>query len=269
MPGVEARARAIRRRRRILRCAAVGIAAAAAGTGAAALASTKSRPVTVAAASGPRPPATPHSSPARSDGSALAVTAQTTLPASTTISAGRPGGAPGGTSSPPVTAVSVGGPSQVAVPGVPGLGSPGPAECSLSSGLSVAAGPHVVSGDHNGFPVVFTNGGGSNCVILGFARVVALGSSGTPPQTAELTPNGTLGGLSPSATIPPIVVLAPGQSASVLVEGTSGASCPSYAGLAVTAPNDDTAREVSLSPPMQSCTQIQTHPVVAGTTGSN
>lgn len=78
-----------------------------------------------------------------------------------------------------------------------------------------------------------------------------------------------MGGLSPAAKANPVIRLAPGQTASALLEGQDvnepdGKPCPSYGTLLVTPPNQTVTVRFTRS--LTIC-QPQIHPVVAGTSG--
>jgi hypothetical protein len=69
---------------------------------------------------------------------------------------------------------------------------------------------------------------------------------------------------------PPVVTLAPGDTASAIVEGTdmpvgTATSCPTYPALLVTPP--DAQQSVTVAVGIEGCSHILVHPVVAGTSG--
>jgi hypothetical protein len=81
---------------------------------------------------------------------------------------------------------------------------------------------------------------------------------------------GYLGGL-PFGNSPAVVELAPGETASALVEGTdvpsgTATSCSRYPALLVTPPDDTESVLVHIG--MPGCSQIEVHPVVPGVTGT-
>lgn len=146
----------------------------------------------------------------------------------------------------------------------------GPADCA-SGQLTVTNAPSQAGAGHSGVVVLFRNRSTATCLLQGYPGVAGLNSAGAQVTQAKRTPSGYLGGLGPGQTAPPVVALAPGQQASALVEGTdvptgSATSCPSLAGLLVTAPN--VHHSVHLSGAPGDCSGLQVHPVVAGTTGS-
>ncbi len=131
---------------------------------------------------------------------------------------------------------------------------------------------------HQDQVIVFTNQSESTCVLSGYPGVAGLDAQGNQPVQAERTPNGYLGGLQSGTTTPPSVSLAPGQTASAIVEGTdnpvgSATSCPSYPTLRVTPPNLTVSVRVTVTglgtnpPGLPGCSPIEVHPVVPGSSG--
>ena len=123
---------------------------------------------------------------------------------------------------------------------------------------------------HAGEVVLFTNTGSSTCTLVGYpgaALVSATGRHGL--LNIARTPQGYLGGLSPSDRVDPVVSLRPGGRASALLEGEdssppSGGPCPRYEALLVTPPNQTVT--IRLDQAFQIC-DPQIHPVVSGTSG--
>jgi hypothetical protein len=123
---------------------------------------------------------------------------------------------------------------------------------------------------HAGEVVLFTNTGPSSCTLVGYpgaALVSATGRHGL--LNIARTPQGYLGGLSPSDKVDPVISLRPGERASALLEGEdssapSGGPCPRYEALLVTPPNQTVT--VRLDQTFQICNP-QIHPVVSGTSG--
>jgi hypothetical protein len=106
--------------------------------------------------------------------------------------------------------------------------------------------------------------------MSGYPGVAGLNSSGQQVVQAVRTLNGFMGGV-PTGVNPPIVTLAPGQSASAMVEGTdvptgTATTCPGYSTLLVTPP--DTRQSTTLAIGLSGCSAIQIHPVVAGSSGT-
>jgi hypothetical protein len=122
---------------------------------------------------------------------------------------------------------------------------------------------------HLAITLLFHNGSGSRCVLFGYPGVALASASGTQVQAAR-TRSGYLGGLSSSATAVPVVRLGPGQTASALMEGddvaSGGGTCPGYASLLVTPPNETSTQHLARS--LTALCSPQIHPVVAGATGS-
>lgn len=160
---------------------------------------------------------------------------------------------PGGTASPaasasvPVTAV---------------------AKCTLAS-LTVAAGSWDASAGQRRVVLVLTNRGAAACMMRGYPGVALLDASSAQVAQARRTPKGYEGGLL-GGQAPPLVSLQPGQSASAIVEALAanpdGTSCAPWAGLLVTAPNDNRSTRVPWD--SDGCAEPQVHPVVPGTEGS-
>jgi len=105
---------------------------------------------------------------------------------------------------------------------------------------------------------------------MGYPGVAALTTQGVQAQQAQRELNGYLGGLENSTTLP-LVVLASGQTASALVEGTDNpvngaSSCPSYPALLVTPPGFTVSTKVSVGG-FPGCSNLEVHPVVPGTSG--
>jgi hypothetical protein len=145
----------------------------------------------------------------------------------------------------------------------------GPGECRIGQ-LDIS----VTSGDagsgHRSRVLVFRNTGGSTCVLQGYPGVAGLDGTGHQVAQAQRTLNGYLGGVRTGN--PPLVRLAPGTAASATVEAlafdaATGASCTPYAGLLVTPP--DETHSVHLGWGSDGCSDLQIHPVVAGTTGQS
>jgi hypothetical protein len=124
---------------------------------------------------------------------------------------------------------------------------------------------------HWGFPLILVNKGSSTCRLVGYPGVAGLDADGSQVTQARRTPSGYLGGLSDPGAAPPTVDLAPGASASALVEGTNvpsgnATSCPVYHGLLVTPPDETHSVRVDVTP--NGCDGLQIHPVVPGEAGS-
>jgi hypothetical protein len=130
-----------------------------------------------------------------------------------------------------------------------------------SKNLTVTAGQSGGAAGHVITPVVFTNTGVAPCTIFGYPGAAAIDGSGSQVAQATRTP-------SPG---PSRLTVAPGASASALVTNTSvpsgsQTSCPTWAGLLVTPPNDTQATKISISVP--GCDGFTVSAVVAGSTGS-
>jgi Protein of unknown function (DUF4232) len=131
----------------------------------------------------------------------------------------------------------------------------------------------------DGQVVLFTNDSDSACLLSGYPGVAGLDADGHLVTQAIRTPSGYMGGIVSGPTTPPIVSLAPGQTASAIVEGTDNplgteTSCPHYPFLLVTPPNLTEQVQVTVSglgsspPGLPGCSNIEVHPVVPGSTGT-
>lgn len=124
---------------------------------------------------------------------------------------------------------------------------------------------------HSAVVILFKNTSSAPCTLSGYPGAAGLDASGAQVTQASRTPSGFMGGLSAGSTTPPAVVLAPGEMASAMVEGTDNpvggsTTCPALSGLLATAPN--TRPSVHLPAAPGDCSGLSVHPVVAGTTGS-
>ena len=152
-----------------------------------------------------------------------------------------------------------------------GSGSAGTPECTASVlNISAATGPSGAG--HQSEVLHFSNAGSHTCFVRGSPGVAQLGVSSQTLQNAVRTFSGYLGGL-PSGQSVPTVVLAPGRSASALVEALDAATNGSTAcvgadatGLLVTAP--DQTSSVQVPSLLKACADFQVHPIVAASSGS-
>jgi hypothetical protein len=137
--------------------------------------------------------------------------------------------------------------------------------------LQVGPGSSGAGLGHIGQALLFTNTGTSACSLFGYPGVAALDGSGHQVQQAQRSPDGYLGGLGNGKTSPYQVVLAPGGTASSLVEGTdnpagTATSCQTFPALLVTPPGTTATTRVAVQLP--GCSSLQVHPVVPGATGN-
>jgi hypothetical protein len=140
--------------------------------------------------------------------------------------------------------------------------------------VSVASGGAGLG--HEAEILLFSNTGPSTCTLNGYPGVAGLSAQGAQVVQAQREPSGYLGGLQQGAA-PPLVVLAPGQTASAMVEGTDvpvgSTSCTSFPALLVTPPGFTTSTKVSVvgyggnGGGFPGCSRIEVHPVVPGKTG--
>ncbi len=144
-----------------------------------------------------------------------------------------------------------------------------PRRCTVAD-LRVTAGDRGAGTGHIGVPIVWTDKGPDVCLMTGWAGADGLAPDGTALAHAQRTLTGHLGGLTQGETRLPVVVLHPGEQASSFVEGTdvpvgTATTCPSYASLLVTPPEDTTS--VPLAVGLPGCSGLEIHPVVPGPTG--
>ena len=100
----------------------------------------------------------------------------------------------------------------------------------------------------------------------GYPGVAGLDAAGHQVAQAQRTPHGFLqGGLPPGQTAPPVIDLAPGQTASASIESINGnGDCPSHVALLVTPPGETHAVRVDIH--IYPC-MLEVHPVVPGPNG--
>ncbi|GIF06886.1 DUF4232 domain-containing protein [Actinoplanes siamensis] len=143
----------------------------------------------------------------------------------------------------------------------------GTPSCRISQ-LAVSIGGQQGSAGHSAGAIRFRNAGPNACRLHGYPGVAALNSVGKQVAQAQRTPRGYMGGLGAGQHTPTTVTLAPGHTASALVEAENaapdGSSCGATPALLVTPP-DETHR-VKLSW-QGGCSSFQIHPVVPGDTG--
>ena len=155
--------------------------------------------------------------------------------------------------------------------GAPSLGSSHTAlavGCN-SAQLQVTEGIGQGALDHSSVPLRFTNRSGQLCRTSGCPGVAGLSPAGRQVLQARRAPHGYMGGLAPGQSTPPDIPLAPGETATALVEGINGPlgaqSCPELSGLLVTPPGTFHSTRVAGAP--GDCGGFQVHPVVFGDSG--
>jgi hypothetical protein len=157
-----------------------------------------------------------------------------------------------------------------------GFGAPdlGRSQTALAAGcdaaqLQVTEGNVYGAVGHSAVPVRFTNRSGQLCRIFGYPGVAGLSPSGIQVLQAQRSLRGYMGGLAAGNDAPPDIPLAPGETATALVEGLNGAnvgqSCPKLSGLLVTPPDTSHSTRVPEAP--GDCGGLQVHPVVFGNSG--
>jgi hypothetical protein len=175
------------------------------------------------------------------------------------------------TTSTSTTTTTVPARSTTTVTGVPTTTTTTATAVCTGSNIGTSGTMAAAAAGHQGAVLLFVNHGATSCVLFGYPGVAGLNSSGAQVVQATRTLTGMMGGLAPGVTTVPRITLAPGQTASAVVEGTdvpSGTetSCPTYPTLLVTAPNTMVSVTVPLALP--GCSGLQVHPVVPGTSGS-
>lgn len=204
--------------------------------------------------------------PATTTTAPTAATSTTAPPAATTTTPTVPPTSVTSTTVPPTSVTSTTVPPTTSV-----TTSVAPAQAAACTGPQLTVG--LGSGGGGGLShaeVVFTfrNISSQTCSLSGYPGVDGLLPTGQR-VAAKRTLNGYLGGV--TGATPPILELAPGDTASAIAEDTDAAippatSCASFDAFLVTAPNTTTTQRVVADLP--ACIALQVHPVVAGTTGA-
>ncbi len=164
-------------------------------------------------------------------------------------------------------------PITFAPPSVPAAGTP---RCNNEQVAVSDTGGGGAAG-HENQVLVFTNDSRSVCTLTGYPGVAGLNSAGQQAVQAHRSLGGYMGGLAPGVTALPVVALAPGQTASAIVEGTDNPlgsqPCPHYPALLVTPPNLTEQVQIQVSDlgtqGFPDCSGIEVHPVVPGSGGSS
>lgn len=138
------------------------------------------------------------------------------------------------------------------------------AVCALAT-LAVSERAATAGAGHGGYVLRFRNTGRRTCGMTGYPGVDGVDKAGHTVVHATRTLKGYLGGADRSSP----VVLAPGQTASVLVEGDTGQAaggprCYPIDELRVTPPGETRAVDVPI--PASLC-YPEVHPVVPGESG--
>lgn len=132
--------------------------------------------------------------------------------------------------------------------------------------LRVTTGDGGAAAGHLAMVLVFANTGSTACSLDGYPGAALSGPGGSTLLNAQRTLSGYIGGAKGVDT----VTLAPGASASALLEWSdvpTDNACPGAGATAllITAPN--TTATTSLAPINEVCSGFQIHPVVSGTSG--
>lgn len=196
-------------------------------------------------------PSTPRASPEAASTSTLPASATTTIPS------------PLSTTLPPT-------PSQPATPttATPSLAESPLTTCTFSD-LGVSLSPFGTGAGHWGRRVSFRNVGTTTCTLYGYPGVALLNTAGQEVAQAERTPQGFIAGLRTGSSSPPTAILAPGRTATAVIEGndvvgvTGTTSCPKYSGVLVTPPTSTEPVHFTLS--VVACLGVAVHPVLATT----
>ena len=125
----------------------------------------------------------------------------------------------------------------------------GPSECTNNQ-LQVSSSARYAALGNEGMTVLFRNHSTTACVLTGYLGVAALNANDQQIAQATRTTSGYLGGC--NCTTPAAITLAPGSTASSLIEGNiagGGSNCTAETGLLVTPPNttDSTQLDVTLA----------------------
>lgn len=119
-------------------------------------------------------------------------------------------------------------------------------------------------------PLHFRNASTTACALYGYPGVALLNAAGQEVAQAQRTPVGYAGGLRTGSSNPPTAILAPGLTATALVEGTDAprtgpvTSCPVYSGMLVTPPTTTESVRLTLRlRPLIGCSPVEVHPVIA------
>jgi hypothetical protein len=145
-----------------------------------------------------------------------------------------------------------------------------PPNCTTPQ-LHVSAGKTETATGHSGFPLLFSNTSSHKCRLSGYPGVAGLDADGRQVIQAQRETSGFFGGLPDYSGGPlPAIGLAPGETASALVEGTDGklngaAPCVPFAAMLVTPPN--AVQSVRVEVAMPGCLDLQVQPVVLGIAG--
>jgi len=150
------------------------------------------------------------------------------------------------------------------------------ADDGAETGVSACTGPELqvtiksagAAANHTGRVMIFTNNGSSACTMQGYPGVSVVNGS-----TSLLNATRTLSGFitdDPGIKSAPLVTVAPGQSASAMVEwaGNAGETC--YANgtgtLEITPPNTRSTSSFGTLPLGDDgvCAEFQVHPVTSG-----
>ena len=193
-----------------------------------------------------------------------------------------PGSGQGGNGAGAVTPTS--GTGGTGATGGTGGTSAAPTNAPIARGLPECSGGQIkvttasqgAAMSHSGLILIFTNTGNNTCSLTGYPGASLPDSTGTP-WNATRTMFGYMGGAQGYST-PPTVNLAPGNSASAVLEWASmpvgggsadSADCPGLDSvhLLVTPPN--TQATATFPPLTSTCQEFQIHPVVPGSTGQS
>ena len=121
-------------------------------------------------------------------------------------------------------------------------------------------------------PIQFHNVSTTTCTLDGYPGVAALNAAGVQLAQALRTPSGYMGGEPTGVTSFAVATLHPGTVAAAILEGTdvpvgstASTACFVYPAILVTPPNTTTSARLAIQ--MPSCSRIQVHPVIVGSSG--
>ena len=140
----------------------------------------------------------------------------------------------------------------------------GPA-CSGAQ-LKVTTADGGAAAGHLSMVLLFANTGSAACALGGYPGAAVSGSGGSTLLNAQRTLSGYTGG----AHGVDVVTVAPGTSASALLEWSdvpTGSGCPGAGATALLITPPNTTATTSLAPINEVCSGFQIHPVVSGTSG--
>ena len=132
--------------------------------------------------------------------------------------------------------------------------------------LKVTTADGGAAAGHLSMVLLFANTGSAACVLGGYPGAAVSGSGGSTLLNAQRTLSGYTGGAHGVG----VVTVAPGASASALLEWSdvpTDNGCPGTGATALLVTPPNTTATTSLAPISEVCSEFQIHPVVPGTSG--